>query len=122
MSEFEKYYVKRGDTDDITILYEDETDPDNIIPISLVGATVFFTVKHLYDKEISDSFALISKTVTSHVDAVNGESLIELSSSDTDIEPDEYKADIQIKDSGGDIVSSETFRFIILDDVTKRTS
>ena len=122
MSEFEKYYVKRGDTDDITILYEDETDPDNIIPISLVGATVFFTVKHLWDKGTGDTFALISKTVTSHVDALNGESLIELSSSDTDIEPEEYKADIQIKDSGGDIVSSETFRFIILDDVTKRTS
>lgn len=44
---------------------------------------IFFVVK--LNMEDTDENAKISKTITSHLDAVNGDTLIELSSSDTDL-------------------------------------
>ena len=59
--------------------------------------TVFFTVKTKLSDE--DNFAIIKKTITSHTDAENGKTLIELTPVDTDITPKSYYYDIKYKDN-----------------------
>ncbi len=63
----------------------------------ITGYTIFFTLKE--SMKDPDSSALIQKDITSHEDAVNGISAIELSAEDTNIEPGTYWFDIQYKDN-----------------------
>jgi hypothetical protein len=62
----------------------------------ITGWTVFFTVKS--NMAHPDASALISKTITTHTDAVNGETEISLSAADTNITPGSYYYDIVIQD------------------------
>lgn len=72
----------------------------NDIPYPIDGWTIYFTAK---DKmEDSDSEAVISKTITSHFDAVNGKTMVELTPSDTDLSGS-YYYDIKYKDTVGNI-------------------
>jgi len=74
-----KLELKRGRTKKYGIQFVD----GNGIPISIVGWTIYFTVKeHLSDL---DSAAKIKKIITDHVDAINGKSQISLSAVDTDL-------------------------------------
>ncbi len=92
------------------------------VAFDITGYTVFFTVKPQDDTATDDSTALIQKTVTSHIDAVNGETSIVLGSADTRIAPSTYSYDIQFKDATGDISSSGKQDIEFTEDVTKRTS
>ena len=67
--------------------YELRFKKDGIV-VDLTGWTIYFTVK----EKVSDSDinANIKKTITSHLDAVNGKSLIELTPTDTDILGNRY--------------------------------
>lgn len=74
--------------------------------ISLVGATVRFTAKlEEYDSSSDDATAAIKKDVTSHSDAANGETLITLTPTDTDVAPNDYYFDITVEYADGVIVT-----------------
>lgn len=117
----EKICIPRGDAFNLPLTFTDETDTDNPVPFSLVGYTVFFTVKYKWDTSNNDDAALISKKTSSHDDAVNGETSFDLSETDTNLKTGEYKADIQIV-KAGIIESSDQFIVQIDEDVTKITS
>lgn len=109
--------VIRGDTHTINL-----TITNNGTPLNITGYTVFFTVNA--EKEPStDSAAVISKTVTSHSDPTNGETIISLSAADTtNVAPGTYWYDIQLKDGSGNITSFRKDRFVLVSDITRRTT
>ena len=88
----------------------------------ITGYTVFFTVKSKTDTATDDSSALIQKTVSSHTDAVNGQTSIDLTETDTRIDPGKYVYDIQAKDADGNISSTVAQDIEFVADITKRTS
>lgn len=70
---------------------------DNVVT-DITGWTVYFTVKlNMLD---TDANAKIKKTITSHSNVLNGETLIELSSSDTNLSGSHYY-EISYKDDDG---------------------
>lgn len=92
--------IKRGTTYPIT--FENTDSSGN--PISLVGATVYFTAKtEENDNSLDDTTAAIAKDVTVHVDedgvasAADGISTILLTATDTNIAVATYHYDITIK-------------------------
>ena len=89
-------------------------------PIDITGSTVFFTVK--VNKTDKDSDAIISKDQSSHVDAVNGQTTISLTNSDTDIKVGNYYYDIQLVDSLGIVTTIVVGAFKVKQDVTTRMS
>ena len=95
-----KFTINRGTTFTISIVYK-----KNGVAASLVGATVRFTVKTVeFDSSTTDATAVIVKNVTSHTDAVNGLSTIEIDPVDTaTLEPGKYNYDIKVAESGGAI-------------------
>lgn len=79
--------------------YELRFSKDNS-PLDISGWTIYFTAK--INMADVDANAAISKTVTSHVEATNGKTLIELSPTDTDIDPKpKYWYSIDYKDDEG---------------------
>lgn len=108
--------IIRGDTVSITFTLTDE----NGDPVNLTGSTVYFTAKKQIDDDAADAKAVISKDVTSHSDPVNGETIINLTSSDTDIDLGIYFYDIQIKDSINNITSLPVKQLKVVEDVTRR--
>ena len=93
-----KFTVDRGTTFTIDVAYK-----DNGVAASLAGATIRFTVKSAeYDSSVTDSTAVITKDVTSHIDAPNGLSAIILDPADTaTLLPGKYYYDIKVAESGG---------------------
>lgn len=93
-----KFTVDRGTTFTIDVAYK-----DNGLPASLVGATVRFTVKSTeYDSSTDDSTAVITKDVTSHVDAAGGISAVIIDPVDTaTLDPGKYHYDIKVAEAGG---------------------
>lgn len=75
-------------------------DLDNLVA-NITGATIFFTVKSKLSD--TDDSAAFKKNVTSHYDAVNGETKIELSDSDTQNLLGNYLYSIKIKQSDNTI-------------------
>lgn len=118
----QKIYIKRGDKATIPFEFTDYTDEDNPVPFSLTGYTVMFTVKYLWDNTANDDNAVIKKDQSVHSDAEGGITSIVLGKTETDVDVGEYKADIQIVDSSGNPSSSDDFKVIISNDITKRTS
>jgi hypothetical protein len=108
--------IFRGDDLDITVQIND-ADGNGI---DLTGSTLFFTVKS--DLTDSDDNAAISKDITSHTDAVNGTTEINLSPTDTNISPGGYHYDLQLVDSSGTVITYGKGGFIVQADVTRRTS
>lgn len=108
--------IIRGDDVSISVTFTDS----NGDPVDITGATVFFTAKS--DIHDADADAVISKEVTSHDDAANGQTTISIADTDTDGLDGIYKYDIQLKDSSGSISSSIAGDLEILLDVTQRTS
>jgi hypothetical protein len=111
-----KNYV-RGDSRNIVVqVYQS----DGVTPLSLVGATVFFTV-NANNAPSDDSAAVISKTVTSHSDPTNGKTTIALTNTNTqNITPGTYYYDVQVKDAGGNILSQVQDTFVVIADITRR--
>lgn len=83
-----KYSVYRENTQNISLSFDG---------VDLTGATVYFTVKSAPDDDATDTTALIKKDVTSHIDATNGQTLIALSATDTNIAAGKYGYDIKLK-------------------------
>lgn len=85
----------------------------------ITGWTVYFTVKVSWSD--SDDDALISKTVTSHDYPTDGETSINLTASETDVEPGVYIYDFQVKNGQGDVMTLTTGTVQFDDGVTDRT-
>lgn len=103
------YEINRG-----TTVYFDIEYLKNQDPVSLVGATLYFTVKdNEYDKITDDNSALIKKTVSSHTDAENGKSVIKLTPQDTWVKPGTYRYDVQVKEANGDVFELLEGNFVI---------
>lgn len=105
----------RGDSNPLKITLENMEGN----PVDLTGSTVFFTVKR--NMQDTDANALIAKSTTTHTSAVDGETQITLTTTDTDITGTFYY-DVQVKNSDGEIFSVIADKIIFVDDVTKRTS
>lgn len=114
-----KLTITRGTTYSLTFYYQDSTGA----ALTLVGATVFFTVKSAeYDTDATDTTALISKTVTSHTNAAAGITTIALTPTDTYVTPGNYYYDIKVKNAAGDIYKMIEGRCVIDGSPTNRTS
>ena len=113
--EIQDFTITRGDTWERTMHFYDE---DGCIDIS--GWTVFFTCKEKVTDV--DASAKISKTITVHSDPTRGESIILLTSTDTNLTPGSYIYDIQIKSESGSVLTIVTGNITIQYDVTQRTS
>lgn len=111
-----KNYI-RGDSRNIAIqVYQS----DGVTPLSLVGATVFFTV-NASNSPTDDSGAVISKTVTSHTNPALGQTTVSLLNTDTqNITPGTYYYDVQVKDVAGNILSQQQDQFLVIADITRR--
>jgi hypothetical protein len=110
--------VKRGDTRNIDVTFYQS---DGVTPYDITGGTVFFTVNSS-SAPADDLAAAISKNVTSHTEPTSGRSRIALTPSDTNITPGTYYYDVQLKDANGNILSSKQDKFVVLADVTRRTT
>jgi len=108
--------VYRGDDKTWNLNFTDANDD----PIDLTGATVFFTVK--VNKTDKDSDAIISKDQASHVDAVNGQTTIVLTNSDTDVKIGNYYYDIQLVDTSGIVTTIVVGAFRVNQDVSTRVA
>jgi hypothetical protein len=105
----------KGDTFDLSVSFTNE----NGVPIDITGATVFFTVKR--NLEDTDAQALINKTVTSHTAPTQGTTSVTFNASDVDY-VGEFFYDFKIKDLSNKIVSIFSNKFILVQNVTRRTS
>jgi len=114
MTEELDYTVERGDT--LTIPLEFQVD--DITPQSIVGWTIFFTLKK--NKNDTDAQAIISKDVTSHLDPTNGITSITVTATETNTLLGPYYYDIQYKDADANIITiiKGTITFIV--DITRR--
>jgi hypothetical protein len=89
-------------------------------PFDLTGYTVTFTVKpETALTGVDDTGATIQKVVTSHSDAVNGITLIELDTTDTRVTAGTYTFDVQFDDGAGNVTSSRRKDIEFVNDVTK---
>jgi archaellin len=84
--------VKKGNSATIPVTFYDDAGS----ALNITGATVLFKVKLNKD----DSTALISKTITTHTNPAAGETEIDLSSTDTDIDVGSYWYDIRLTITG----------------------
>ena len=110
---------------DITIIRGDDrtlnitiTEDGSVLDIT--GYTLFFTVKSCLTD--IDTAALISKDVTTHTNPTLGVTQVVLTNTDTDLTPDTYFYDMQLKTDTGSIISTGVGEFNIVYDVTRRTS
>ena len=106
--------IFRGDDKTWTLNFKDSSS----VAIDITGATVFFTVKE--NKADSDNDALIKKDQSSHVDAVNGQTKITLTNSDTNIRVGNYHYDFQLVDSTGLVTTVLSGILKITQDITTR--
>lgn len=110
------FTLMEGDTETFSITKEDSDGN----PVDISGWTFWLTIKS--DSEDTDANAAVQKKVTSHTDAANGETEIELTSSDTDDLQGDYDYDIQYKDGAGDVVTPLYGTIHFRADVTEATS
>jgi hypothetical protein len=112
--------VIRGDTDNFTITFKSESGT----PINIEGYTVWFTVRDSIPNTSveDDSGAVIQVKNETHSAAILGETLIQISSSDTNISPKTYFYDIQYKKPDGSIHSTGYYKYMILPDITRGIS
>ena len=89
--------------------------------IDITGYTIFFTVKTLANIDNADTSAIIQKNITTHTSPTTGQSLLTLTTTDTDQTAGTYWYDLQVKTPAGNIISCEKGEFVINQDVTNRT-
>lgn len=93
------------------------------VAASLVGATIYFTVKDVeFDNQTTDSTALISKEVTSHTDAAAGQSQVVLSANDTWVTPGNHYYDLVIKEADNTVYEVAEGRFKVDGAPTNRSA
>ena len=106
-----KYSVYRENTKNIRLAFDG---------VDLTGATVYFTVKTEADDNPTDTTAIIKKDVTTHTDAINGQTNIALTPSDTDVAPGDYFYDIKLKKADGQQQTVDIGKFIVKAAYTNR--
>jgi hypothetical protein len=110
--------------DDVSLDFTFKDEDGSIIDIT--GYTIFFTIKNqgTYQDDSDDSEALASVSgVGSGDEATSGQITITIPRATTElITEGEYVYDIQMKDTSGNIVSTNPGIVKVLADVTKRTS
>ena len=110
--------VIRGNT---RVLNLNFTEDSSVVDIT--GYTVWFTVREKVAKTsvTTDTDAVIAKKQlpAELTDPTNGKTVITLSSTDTDIDPNNYIYDIQFKSDGGSIYSTSRGVFTVVGDVTR---
>jgi len=87
-------------------------------PFSLVGSTLFLTVKS--DLSLDDSLATLRKDITTHDDPENGASHFDLTTSDNNT-VGSFFYDVQLKTSNSKIYTLFGGSWRVLPDVTSRT-
>lgn len=113
------FEIIQGDDETFEITFKDE----NALPINITGYTVFFTLKKKLDSDATDDEASIKVSVTSHTDAVNGETSVSLTNDQTSaLEARRYYYDFQLKDTSNKIASTKYGVCEVIPDVTNRES
>lgn len=113
--------IYRGDSKTWNLTFTDAAGT----AIDITGYTIFFTVKkkNSYTNDTVDTDAIVQKNITVHTNPTGGISQLTLQPSDTNtIVPAIYVYDMQLKDSGGTILTFIKGLFTITADVTRRTS
>jgi hypothetical protein len=108
--------IYRGDDKTWNLTFTDSAG----LPIDLTSSVIYFTVKKKTGD--LDSAAYIAKNITSHSQATGGISAIALSDTDSDIAIGTYYYDIQLVDSAGSVTTITTGNFLVLRDITIRTT
>lgn len=107
----------RGDDKSIDLVITQNGSPFNIS-----GATIFMTIKPQFTVS-DDTTAIGSWTVTNHTYPNSGMSTISITNTQSNSwTPGTYWYDIQYKSSGATITTFVRGRFVVADDVTRRTS
>ena len=88
------------------------------LPLNITDWKIYFTVKK--NMGDTDEKAKIKKDVITHMDAPNGKTTIELSTSDTDLLAMDYYYDIKYKDDEGNAGILFRGRITIIEPVTTR--
>lgn len=106
--------IKRGDNRILTI---NTVDCEGTL-VDASGWTIYFTVRLAIPATsvVTDNDAIISKTITGLSTGVH---TMELTKTDTNIDPKKYVFDFQINKADGSPYSSETGIFIIQADITR---
>jgi len=112
-----KITIIKRDSYSFPLIFKDEA----CNAIDITGYTIFFTVKTLANIDSDDTTAIIQKNITTHTSPTAGQSLLTLTTTDTDQTAGTYWYDLQVKTLSGNIISCEKGEFIISQDVTKRT-
>jgi len=103
-----KLYVTRGDDVSLSISF---TDVNND-PVDITGSTVYFTIKESLNDNDSQALVLIEQST--HVNPTQGETVIEVSSSQTNLlEVRNYDYALQIKYSNNEINSVQSGVIIV---------
>lgn len=108
--------VVRGDTKK----YKFDIKDSDGAAIDITGWTLFMTIKRR--PEDTDDEALISKTITSHTDAANGETLVTLTHDETKDLAGQYYYDVQVKKGDGSIMTVLNDIITFTEDITTRIS
>ena len=94
---------------------------DGTVALPLTGCTVYFTVKNeKWDSDMTDTTALVSKTVTSHTDASNGLTEWVLTDADLNINPGKYYYDVIVEENGKSLPPVLQGKFKVLPVTTNR--
>lgn len=92
------------------------------LPIDITGWTIFLTIKD--DVSVNDEDSIIAKTISEHIDPINGKSKIHLTNAETN-HVGVYYYDVQVKKPNGaedDIFTVLSGEIEFKQDVTQRTS
>jgi hypothetical protein len=108
--------IYRGDDKTWNLNFTDA----NGSPIDLTNSVIYFTVKKKTGD--LDASAYIAKDITSHSQATGGISAITITDTDSDIAVGTYYYDIQLVDSVGIVTTITTGNFLVLRDITIRTT
>ena len=116
-----KLAVNRGTTFKLTVNYL-----VNGVATTLVGATLFFTVKSTeYDSDLTDASAVLQKTKTTYVatgdNAAAGIAVITINPTDTQsVAPGTYVYDIRVKNAAGEIYKLDEGKLVLDGSPTNR--
>lgn len=109
----ENLTITRGDYIKWKLTLKDENDA----VYNITDWTIYFTLKT--SLKLPDLGATLQKTITSHSDAVNGETIIELLNTETDdLNIGTYYYDIQVKTKASKIYTVKKGTFTVTYDVT----
>lgn len=105
MAEYKDFSIFQNSTKIYKLIFK-----KNGIYIDITDWKIYFTVKE--NKTDTDNNAKINKTITAHSDAINGETLISLSTSDTNLSGTYYYEISYLDDEGNqDVLLSGRMTF-----------